>query len=293
MKALLVGLGQIGLGLIVPVFQKAGYQIIGTDANAIRLNELRHDYFIESPGHTLGVKVGVVAMDEVANDFDLIITSVGKRHLEEVAKWYHRKNLSSPVLMAENLPDPVGLFPWQIPIVVDRICPRVEGSGNWLSVVAEGYFKIVILDDPLTHQLGSVDGVELESSEVNVELKRQQKMFTVNTAHVVTALYGEKFGCEVVEQAIANEEVVSKVRSALSETCTWLGLGPEETEQRTVEIVRRFASPLHDSISRILGPFNRASAMRYLEVPLDGVYSLGGQAPTLKEAQTLLTAGIS
>ncbi len=288
MKALLIGLGQIGLGLIVPVFKKAGYTIVGTDASLDRLNALRNGYFLETPSGVAKVEVDVASMDEVVDTFDVVITSVGRQHLEKVAAWCREKNLSVPVLLAENLPDPISFFPRQIPIVVDRICPRIGTHNGLLAAVAEDYYKIVALDDPPTHQLGTVNGVELEVSEASVERKRKQKMFTVNTSHVLTALYGQQIRCSLVEEAIARPEVASRIRSAISEIGPWLDLNSQETEKRTRQIIKRFASPVGDLLSRILGPVNRKSALRYVEVPLNGLRSMGIQAPTLEEARELL-----
>lgn len=290
MKALLVGLGQIGLGLIVPVFKRAGYTVVGTDASTDRLNALRNGYFLKTPSGVTKVEVAIAGMDEVADTFDIVITSVGRQHLEKVATWCREKHLSTPVLLAENLPDPVNHFPRQIPIVVDRICPRTGTHDGLLSAIAEDYYKIVVLDNPATHQLGTVNGVELVASEEEVERKRKQKMFTVNTSHVLTALFGQQLGCLLVEEAIARPEVATRIRSAVSEVGPWLGFDCQEAEQRASEIIKRFACPVQDSLSRILGPVNRRSALRYVEVPLTGVRSVGATAPTLKEAQALLNS---
>lgn len=290
MKALLVGLGQIGLGLIVPVFKKAEYTIVGTDASLDRLNSLRNGYFLQTPSGVAKVDVDVASMDEVAGGFEVVITSVGRQHLEKVATWCREKNLSAPVLLAENLPDPVNHFPRQIPIVVDRICPRTGTHDGLLAAIAEDYYKIVVLDSPATHQLGTVNGVELVASEEEVERKRKQKMFTVNTSHVLTALFGQQLGCSLVEEAIARPEVATRIRSAVSEVGPWLGFDCQEAEQRANEIIKRFADIVQDSLSRILGPVNRKSALRYVEVPLNGVRSVGATAPTLEEAQALLNS---
>jgi UDP-N-acetyl-D-mannosaminuronate dehydrogenase len=107
MKTLLVGLGQIGLGLVVPVFKKAGYTIVGTDANPDRLNALRNGYFLETPSGVTKVEVDIVGMGEVSDKFDIVVTSVGRQHLEKVATWCRERNISAPVLLAENLPDPL------------------------------------------------------------------------------------------------------------------------------------------------------------------------------------------
>ncbi|QQG45364.1 MAG: hypothetical protein HYW89_00275 [Candidatus Sungiibacteriota bacterium] len=288
MRVLLIGVGQLGLGLIVPVFTEAGYKVVGTDANPQRLQELEGGYFLETPSRISKLDVTTTKMDEAGNDFDLVVTSVGRQHIAEVAKWYREKGILAPVLLAENLPDPISLFPRQISIVVDRICPRVVSKYGLLTAVAEDYFKIVTLDDPLTHQLGKIEGVELELTEAGVELKRKQKMFTVNTSHVITALYGQQLGCLLVEEAVAKSEVASKICSIVTEISPWLGLNQRQADTRAGELIRRFSSPIKDSLSRILGPANKKSALHYVEVPLQGLRAMGREAPVLEEAYRLL-----
>lgn len=291
MKILLIGLGNIGLGLVVPIFKEAGYDVVGTDASLERINALRNDYFIITTKGSSKTHINTVQMHEIDNGFDAIVTSVGRRNLDKVAEWYRKRKLSTPVFLAENLPDPVSSFPMQIPIVVDRICPRIEANAGILSVVTEDYYKIVVLSCQVAQPLETVSGVELLASENEVEQRRKQKMFTINTAHVITALLGKQFSSQLfVEDAIAIPEIASKVRSVVAEVGPWLGFDEQEVEIRAEEIVRRFLNPIKDPIARILGPENRSSGLRYVEVPLNGVRSMGLQAPTLEEVYTLLTS---
>jgi len=119
MKALLIGLGQIGLGLVNPVFKSAGYDIVGTDADTGRLDDLGRAYLLKTPSKISAYEIKTAKMEDLTNEFDLVITSVGRRHLDKVAEWYQRKKFLAPVLLAENLPDPAIFFPVQIPIVVE------------------------------------------------------------------------------------------------------------------------------------------------------------------------------
>jgi len=113
-------------------------------------------------------------------------------------------------------------------------------------------------------------------------------MFTVNTSHVPTALFGQQLGCSFIDEAIAIPEITTKIRKAMIEVAPWLGLNHQETETRINEIIARFGIPIQDSLSRILGSVNRQSARRYIDVPLSGIRLMGTQAPILKEAQKLL-----
>ncbi|MBI2037403.1 MAG: hypothetical protein HYT15_00515 [Candidatus Magasanikbacteria bacterium] len=290
MKTLLIGLGQIGLGLIAPTFQKAGYAIVGTDANEDRLSALRHGYILKTPSKVENINIDVESMDKVTENFDLVVTSVGRKHLGKVAVWCQEKGIVAPVLMAENLPDPVSFFPEQIPIVIDRICPRIETQGSLLTVIAEDYYKIVSLQNPITSSLAVVEAVELKDSELSVESRRKQKMFTVNTCHVLAALFGQQFGCSLVEESARHPEVVSRIMAVVSEVGPWLGFDSQGAAARASEILLRFANPIQDSLSRILSTTNRTSALRYIEIPLNGLRSLGIQAPVLEEAYLLLSS---
>ena len=110
MKALLIGLGQIGLGLVNPVFKSAGYDIVGTDADTGRLDDLGRAYLLKTPSKISAYEIKTAKMEDLTNEFDLVITSVGRRHLDKVAEWYQRKKFLAPVLLAENLPDPAIFF---------------------------------------------------------------------------------------------------------------------------------------------------------------------------------------
>lgn len=290
MKVLLVGVGQLGLGLVVPVFTEAGYEVIGTDANIERLDDLRPGYLLGTPRGTSQLHIATVRMDDVKSDYDLMITSVGRTHLQDVADWYHAKQISAPVILAENLPDPVSIFPRQIPAVVDRICPKVEKRGDMLTAIAEDYYKFVVLDEPLTHRLGEVSGVEMEATEEAVELKRKQKMFTVNTSHLLIALYGQQLGCTLVEEAIAKPEIAAKIRLLVAEVAPVLGFNRQEAAARAEEIIRRFSNPIKDLLTRILVLEKKKSALRYIEVPLQELKVRGLEAPTLEEAYRLLSS---
>src|SRR3989344_1937886 len=217
MKVLIVGLGNIGLGLIAPVFKNAGYDVVGTDAFKKRLDALEKGYFIQTPSEISKMSINVFDMNEIPNYFDLIVVSVGRNNLAKVAEWYKEKNFLMPVMLAENLPEPVNLFPAQISIVVDRICSRIGVLENFLSVTAEDYYKLMTLENGLTGLLKSDKNVELFGSEEEVELKRKQKLFTVNTSHVVAALYGKKLGCLWIEEAVKLPEVVEKMHLSLIE----------------------------------------------------------------------------
>lgn len=295
MKVLLIGLGQLGLGLIVPVFRKAGYELVGTDADTVRLNTLSKGYFLRTPfkmreGYvSIGYRIETIQLDEVEDTFDFIVTSVGRKHLPKVAEWYQTKKLSAPVLLAENLPDPVNLFPRQIPIVVDRICPRIEQQGKYPPItVAEDYYKIVVLNDPLTRWLKALDGAELENLMEEVEKKRMMKMFTVNTCHVITALFGQGVNCRLIEEAVRHKEIRSRIHSVISEVAIWLDFSPTVAKAKAREIIARFSSPIQDPLLRILNKDNIHSARRYIDVPLKNLRLIGAPSPILEEAEKLL-----
>jgi len=115
-------------------------------------------------------------------------------------------------------------------------------------------------------------------------------MFTVNTSHVITALYGRKLGCVFVEEAVQNPAIKEKIGAVIGEVGPWLNLSPEQMAAKEQEILRRFSSPILDTLSRILPTGGQKSASRYLEIPLQGIRSTGLKAPIIEEAFSALNA---
>ncbi len=284
MKILLIGSGKAGLGIVCPLFNKAGYEIFNTDKNEDCLRSISRGYFIETPKGDTKILVNTINMLDVRDEFDIVITSVGRKNLQSVYDWYSKKNLSSPVILAENLQKPDKLFPCKIPIVIDRVCSRIEERNQGLFVITEEYLDVSILDHPLIKPLEIFDNVSLFGSEEEVNLKNKQKIFTVNTSHVISALYGEEKKFLFIEEAVSNQCISSEIKIIMSEVSAWLGFDPEYANLLSSKILMRFSSPIKDPISRILGPEKYQSALRYLEIPLMGLKDMGAPCFHLEKA---------
>src|SRR3989338_3892917 len=89
-KVLIIGAGKIGLGLIMPVFKKAGYEIVVTDKSSEKLKALEAgicqlniaELATEEYG---GIKAVSMELAGPENP-DIVITCVGADNLPEVAK---------------------------------------------------------------------------------------------------------------------------------------------------------------------------------------------------------------
>jgi hypothetical protein len=293
-KTLLVGCGRAGLGLIYPLFNEAGYNsMFITDCDKRRLDILARGYIRKTPNKVFKMQPTVLYIEDVKDNFDLIVTSVGRNNLKDVANWYYKKNFSAPVILAENLQQPDNLFPQKIPIFIDRICSKTIIENKTMTVITEDYCNVSVLEHLLTRPLASVNCVKLESSEKNIELKNKHKIFTVNTSHVICALYGMREGYTFIEEAVRNPDIVSELKNVMLEIGYWFNFNPKEIQRRTNEIITRLSSPIQDPVSRILGPGKHKSALRYIEIPLDSITSMGLRAPSLEKAYKSLKKQIN
>jgi Mannitol-1-phosphate/altronate dehydrogenases len=288
-RLLLVGMGKVGRGLITPVFQEAGYKVVGCLREPPQLSARHLPYLLETPrGTTQHVFHDTVAMNAVEDTFDLIVTSVGRGNLDRIGRWYEERGLSAPVLLAENLPAAVQAFPHQLPIVVDRICTRAELRAGRITVRTEDYYRIVVLDHPLTRALRKVGNVEVEPCAMTVERERTLKLFTVNTAHLLTAVEALRRGYQSIDAAIRDPEIAARVAALVREVSPLLGLDATEARRRSQVLIRRFATPLQDSPSRIINKRNFASAKDYFAIPRQRLDAMKRPAPLLDEASRWL-----
>lgn len=278
MKVLVVGLGQIGLGLIVPVFRAAGYSVFGTDVSSERLGQLKRPYQVKTPSKSTQYNIETIPF-KFLPQVDLVITSVGRRNVKAVVEVLEKNNLFCPIMLAENLPNAITIAR-HIPIVVDRICPRTEWlEEGGLTVYAEDDFRIVTLDTPLARPLRTIEGVQLFPTVELVERARKQKMFTVNTSHAVLTTLGSQKGYRLVEEAAGDAEIQQTIREIVSEVSEWLEL--VNASEVAEKIIKRFRSPLGDTIERILGPVEKRGRNEYIFIPLREVGER--KAPTLKK----------
>lgn len=288
MEVLLVGIGRAGLGAVVPIFTDAGYNVTVTHYNQAKLEQLQDGYILKTPTRVREFYPEIILMDYVADDFDIIVTSVGRDNIATVDMWRQNKKLHAPLLLAENIFD-APKIPNNIPFVLDRICPHIH-TGNGRSIVtAEDYYRAITLEMSLTSPLDVLDGVHLLSNEKEVEYARRCKLLTVNIAHKIVAIYGLKREHVFVEEAINDSQIYTIVRQALNEILLALNFTPEQIQETIASIVERFASPLQDPLLRIHDPHRRNTAQSYLQYALTQTRAQAVPAPAIEAALALVS----
>ena len=97
----------------------------------------------------------------------------------------------------------------------------------------------------------------------------ERKLFTVNTGHATIAYLGYLEDKATIDEALADEGIVTQVEATLSETGEYLikqyGLDPDEHQQYIHKIIDRFRNAyLNDGVTRVgrsplrkLGPNDR------------------------------------
>ena len=109
----------------------------------------------------------------------------------------------------------------------------------------------------------------------------ERKLFTVNTGHAAIAYLGYLEDKTTIDEALADEEIVTQVEATLSETGEYLikqyGLDPDEHQQYINKIIDRFKNAyLNDGVTRVgrsplrkLGPNDRLVRPPSKQVKLD------------------------
>lgn len=290
-KILIVGSGKAGLGLITPIFQEAGYNVFNTDHNEKTLNSISNGYIIKTPEKELKIDTNCITMEDVSDDFDLIITSVGRKNIKNVSDWYKNKKLSSPIILAENLQNPISYFPKTIPIFIDRICSRVFLDSEIPIITTEEYRKVITLDN-LKIKDKDIYGLYFSDSEEFIKKEIKKKLITINLSHVITSLYGEELGFNFIEEAIISDKVLFEVESCLKEINNILNLNQKDFEDLFSNIKERLSSPIKDPIIRIINKSKYKSALNYIENPINVLKEKRAEFNHLKKAHNILSKKI-
>lgn len=133
---------------------------------------------------------------------------------------------------------------------VDRIVPIQNNKGS-LDVLVEPYYEWVVETD---ETIPPINGMKIVS---DLAPFIERKLFTVNTGHAVIAYFGYlKNPAFTIDQALADEEILTQVQATLGETGAYLinhyGLNEEEHQQYINKIISRFKNPiLNDAVTRV------------------------------------------
>lgn len=290
-KAVQFGAGNIGRGFIGALLSQAGYRVVFADVAEAIIEKLCADkaYTV----HVMDVRcedqhitnitgvnsAGSAAIEEIAGA-DLVTTAVGLMVLPRIAPTIaaaiekrresgeagplniiacenairastQLKRAVYDALSAEGraFADAHVGFP---DAAVDRIVPPVK-SQNSTDVVVERYFEWDVEKAGFQGEIPTIPGMTLVD---DLMAYIERKLFTLNTAHCITAYLGHLCGLPTIEQAIADPAIYGVVLAAMQESGAGLirryGFDAEKHAQYIKTIIERFKNPyLHDDVSRV------------------------------------------
>lgn len=159
---------------------------------------------------------------------------------------------------------------------VDRIVPPVR-SENPIDVVVEKYCEWDVEKSGLKGEL-NIPGMSLVD---NLMAYLQRKLFTLNTAHCMTAYLGCLAGKKTIDEAIADEKIYSIVHAAMQQSGDGLiqefGFDKETHYAYIEKIIKRFKNVyLQDDVARVgREPLRKLSATDRLVSPMTTAMKYG------------------
>jgi mannitol-1-phosphate 5-dehydrogenase len=303
------GAGNIGRGFIGTLLSQAGYHVVFADVAAAIIDKINEDktYTV----HVMDVECqdmpitnisGVNSttpecVDIIANA-DLVTTAVGLVILPRIAPTIAaaiekraasgNKNpmnmiacenairASSQLKKAvyERLSDEGKAYADQFvgfpDCAVDRIVPPVK-SENFIDVVVESYYEWDVERSGFVGEIPQIPGMTLVD---DLMAYIERKLFTLNTAHCITAYLGKLKGLPTIDTAIADPEIYAVVSAAMAESGAGLvrkyGFDAEKHAAYIRKIIGRFKNPyLQDDVTRVgREPLRKLSPTDRLVSPL-------------------------
>lgn len=328
MRALHYGAGNIGRGFIGLLLARSGYEVTFVDVNEqiVRLLQERRAYPVRIADHSQREEWvrGVTAIhgqaeQEVADAAaasQLITTAVGVHILPHLAKvlaegirrkQQHPLTSNQPlyIIACENALNGSSILEKEVyqhltaeeqdyartfirfpNSAVDRIVPAQQHEDP-LMVTVEPYYEWVVDRSGIQEKLPIIDGIHYVNG---LEPYISRKLFTVNTGHACAAYFGYLKGYRTIQEAMADEAIMMKVRGALNETGELLhrlyGFDREEHQSYIRHIIARFQNPMIiDDVVRVgRSPIRKLSPQDRFVKPAMQAHALGIETPYLIEA---------
>lgn len=308
-KAVQFGAGNIGRGFMGQLFSESGYEVVFVDVmqDVVNLLNEKRCYTIRIASETpedIGIKnvraVNGRDIEAVAEELataDIACTAVGVNVLPAIASAVAlgvqkraEKGCEDPlnIIICENLAhaddflrnkvreklpesfhtyfaDKIGF----VMSVVARMVPFMteeQRQVDPLMIIVEAYKRLPVDRLAFIGDIPEIVGVE--PSE-NFQAYVDDKLFTHNCGHAVSAYLGYLRGHDFMYQAMRDEKVVAAARAALAETGAALvkryGFDPEKHQAHIDDLIERFGNVvLGDQVSRVgrdpvrkLGPEDR------------------------------------
>ena len=152
---------------------------------------------------------------------------------------------------------------------MDRIVPPVRCE-NPIDVVVEAYYEWNVEEASFKGEIPQIEGMNLAG---NLMAYIERKLFTLNTGHCITAYLGFLKGYATIDESIADDEIFTVVKSAMTESGMGLvkkhGLDKEAHLKYIDKIINRFKNPyLKDDVVRVgREPLRKLSATDRLAKP--------------------------
>nr|WP_248628810.1 mannitol-1-phosphate 5-dehydrogenase [Enterococcus cecorum] len=293
MKATHFGAGNIGRGFIGEILAKNGFSIEFVDINETIINALmsRKGYTIELAeeskrqirvANVTGInnqKNPEAVVDSVATS-QIVTTAIGPNILpfiaELIAKGIQKRKANQvteklDVIACENMIggsqflfekvkayltqedlDYVNQYVGFPNAAVDRIVP-IQHHEDPLFVSVEPFSEWVVDKTQMKNPELVLSDVEYVD---DLEPYIERKLFSVNTGHASVAYTGASLGYQTIDEAIADEKVLTTLENVLKETGSLLiakwQFDPQVHQAYAQKIVARFKNPyISDAITRV------------------------------------------
>lgn len=293
MKATHFGAGNIGRGFIGEILAKNGFSIEFVDINETIINALmsRKGYTIELAEESKQqIKVANVtginnqknpeAVVESVATSQIVTTAIGPNILpfiaELIAKGIQKRKANQvteklDVIACENMIggsqflfekvkayltqedlDYVNQYVGFPNAAVDRIVP-IQHHEDPLFVSVEPFSEWVVDKTQMKNPELVLSDVEYVD---DLEPYIERKLFSVNTGHASVAYTGASLGYQTIDEAIADEKVLTTLENVLKETGSLLiakwQFDPQVHQAYAQKIVARFKNPyISDAITRV------------------------------------------
>lgn len=316
--AIQFGGGNIGRGFIGMLLSQAGYKVIFGDVAAPIIDRLNQDG--EYTVHIMDTELEDVKITNVCGvstagtdivpyiadpETEIMTTAVGLRILKIIAP-----NVAKGIALrkANGVTVPLNIIACENAIrgtsqlkahvyellsdeekayadefvgfadcAVDRIVPPVR-SENPIDVVVEKYCEWDVEKSGLKGEIPAINGMSLVD---NLMAYLQRKLFTLNTAHCMTAYLGCLAGHKTIDEAIANPKIYEIVHTAMQQSGDGLiqefGFDKETHYAYIEKIIKRFKNTyLQDDVARVgREPLRKLSATDRLTSPMTTALKYG------------------
>ena len=315
-KAVQFGAGNIGRGFIGALLSQAGYHVTYADVVEAIINKINEDKMytvhvmdVECEDQPIENISGVISIKPEAIDViaeaDIVTTAVGlvilpriaptiaaaieKRMANGVKEYMNIIACENAIRATSQLKAAVyGVLSEKAKVyadefvgfpdcAVDRIVPPVK-SENFIDVVVERYFEWDVEKRGFKGEIPVIPGMTLVE-DLMAYLDR--KLFTLNTAHCITAYLGKLNGKATIDEAIADPAIFEIVYAAMKESGAGLvkkyGFDAEKHAAYIDKIIGRFKNPyLQDDVTRVgREPLRKLSPTDRLISPLSTAAGYG------------------